>query len=76
MKEQTNTELYTMEEKMKACQQMVKDLEAKIVDQDKKVEGADKKASQHAGLIKDLDLKQFKNEIRMGQLENRITDTE
>ena len=40
------------------------------------MDNADKKASTHAGLIKDLDLRQFKNEIRMGQLENRITDTE
>lgn len=74
--EQTNSELMTMEEKMKQCERLVKEMESKILDQDKKVEGADKKVSQHAGLLKDLDLRQFKNEIRMGQLENRITDTE
>jgi chromosome segregation ATPase len=74
--ENTNIELMTIDEKIKAYERMIKELDNKIIEQDKKVEGAEKKMSQHASLIKDLDLRQFKNEIRIGQTESRLDETE
>ena len=56
----------TIEEKVKAFERMIKDMDLRVTESYAKMDAADKKVSTHAGLIKEADLRQFKNEIRIG----------
>ena len=66
------TELKEAKESTKELEKKFNVLESKLTDADNKLTTMDKKVGTHANLLKDQDLRVFKCEIRLSEVDNKI----